>query len=97
MKLEEFNPNCMEGFGTIDLEANYFGPCHLFIDECGKNSETEYALSKLFEIIDYCYTNPDRVTLSVATNLTLKDFGIVYGEAMSRRLEEICDLAGERE
>ena len=96
MKLDEFKPNCPEGFSVSDFEKNSNNPAHLFIDECGKLGDTEYSFSKFFEVIDFCYMNPDIVRLSVATNYNLEFFRESYGEALTRRLEEICDVIGER-
>jgi DNA replication protein DnaC len=97
MKLDEFNPNCLEGFSVSDFEKNNSqSPAHLFIDECGKLGDTEYSFSKFFEVIDFCYMNPDIVRLSLATNYNLELFRESYGEALTRRLEEICDVVGER-
>lgn len=74
-----------------DLVRNFFGPFHLFIDEWGKASDSEYAYNQLFGIVDYCHNYPSQVVLSVSTNYTKREFEEIYGEAMIRRLFETCN------
>jgi hypothetical protein len=70
------------------LKATLYGPAHIFIDEWGKMSMTDYAYDQLFELVDYCSCNPSQVKMSIATNYTLEEFKNLYGDAMLRRIHE---------
>lgn len=68
------------------------GTVHLFVDEMDKVKLTEYAQLFLFDIVNYCYNNPNRVKFSITSNLNPNAFEETYGPAFFRKMRDISHL-----
>ena len=94
LRKEEFRksgePEDLNLVTVEDLRANARGPYHLFIDEWGKMKDNDYAYDQLFTIVDHCRSNPSSAVLNVSTNYSEADCIEIYGEAMMRRITEMC-------
>jgi hypothetical protein len=75
---------------TDDLKKGIHRPTHLFLDEMDNIGPTDFALRKLFDLINFCYKYPNQVFLSIATNLNKTDFEKMFGTATYRRIEVLC-------
>jgi len=67
-------------------------PLHIFIDEFEKIPDSDFVFNMIFEIVDVIYENPSRARLSLCTNLTPKFFIDRFGEALYRRICNICTI-----
>jgi hypothetical protein len=76
-----------------DLKSGSGSPVHLFLDELDNIGPTDFALRKLFDLINHCYNQPSKVVLSIAANLTEAAFKEMFGPATYRRIEVLCTRA----
>ena len=68
------------------------GKVHLFIDEMDKIAVTDFILRRFFQLFDAAYSMPKRLSISICSNLSVQEFGQIFGEAILRRIREISML-----
>jgi DNA replication protein DnaC len=71
---------------------SYANEVNIFVDEWDKIKASEYAYNILFNLINLVYNNPSKMNLSIASNLTPKDFESIFGAAMIRKLKDVSKL-----
>jgi DNA replication protein DnaC len=64
----------------------------IFIDELDKIKLTEYSQLILFDLVNLIYDNPDKIVISITSNLPPRAFEDNYGSAFFRKLKEISKL-----
>lgn len=62
----------------------------LFIDDLGVETDTAHALEMFYMIVNNAYVNEK--ALFISTNLTFPEINTKYGERISSRLLEMCEL-----
>ena len=97
MRENEFGRLPEERWGEIieadDLRSRKDGDrLHIFIDEIDKIPITDDAYLKILELVDFIYENRNRATLNVCSNLDTDKFAKIWGDALSRRIEDICKV-----
>ena len=97
MRDNEFGRLPEERWGEIldadDLRSRKDGDrLHIFIDEIDKIPFTDDVYLKILELIDFIYENRKRATLNVCSNLDTNKFAKIWGDALSRRVEDICEV-----
>lgn len=75
------NRNVIENLKEYDV---------IFIDDLGAEQKTEHNLDLLYILIDHCYIYEKSLILS--TNLQLDDFVKTYGDRISTRIIEMCEV-----
>jgi hypothetical protein len=67
-------------------------PLFIFIDEIDKIPFTDDAYLKLFELIDTIYENTGSSVLTICSNLSIKSFTEIWGEALTRRIMAVTNV-----
>lgn len=76
--------------GDSDLLAIARQAPVLILDDLGAENITEYAISRLFDIINY--RRNERLPMVISSNLTLADVERVYSPRIASRILEACQL-----
>jgi DNA replication protein DnaC len=71
------------------VTAPLAGCLRVYLDELDKAKLSEYAQLLLFDLINSAYDYPDRIKITVTSNLPPQKFEEVYGAAFYRKLREV--------
>lgn len=77
--------------GDADLLAMARQAPVLILDDLGAEHVTEYAISRLFDIINY--RRNERLPMVISSNLTLDEVERIYSTRVASRITEACNLA----
>lgn len=82
---EKINSNQIRDFLSSVTSRN-----HIFLDDVGAEKQTEWSQEMLYLIVNRAY-QANR-SLFIATNLTIEEFTEKYGERITSRLVEMCEV-----
>ena len=81
LELDKGNSQILEAVGAAE-------PIHLFWDDIDKLKPTEFKHEVLYDLVDKIYRNSHKLTAT--SNIDITQLGTVLGEAMARRIDDIC-------
>jgi DNA replication protein DnaC len=87
--LVEFRDYMQKGFYFTKIR-DYINEDYLFIDDIGSETVSNFVLEFLYMVINGRYENMKRTVLS--TNLTIEAFQERYGDRITSRLMEMCEI-----
>ena len=86
--ISDMRASFQQSSGDTDLLAMARQTPVLILDDLGAEHVTEYAVSRLFDIINF--RRNERLPLVISSNLSLNDIERVYGTRLASRVLEAC-------
>jgi len=83
---EKINSNQIRDF----LSNQVTNRPHIFLDDVGAEKQTEWSQEMLYMIVNRAYEQCH--ALFIVTNLTIEEFTEKYGERITSRLVEMCEV-----
>ena len=83
---EKINSNNIRDF----LSNHVTSKLHIFLDDVGAEKQTEWSQEMLYLIVNRAYEQGH--ALFIVTNLSIEEFTNKYGERITSRLVEMCEV-----